>query len=132
MKPTVKLLLLTACVWLLALLGGIAIVSDQQPRYSATAHEPRSPEWPKVRAKHLRLHPTCRACGGTHKLQVHHRLPFHRHPELELDPTNLVTLCGEPRPCHLWLGHLDSYDSWNVDVFEDSDAMRTKIENRPK
>ena len=31
-------------------------------------------------------------------LHVHHVKPFAAHPEIRLDPANLVTLC---RPCHI-------------------------------
>lgn len=38
----------------------------------------RSSRWPKVRAEHLKREPACRACGARSKLEVHHKLPFHR------------------------------------------------------
>ena len=53
----------------------------------------RSDQWPKVRKTHLASHPTCELCGGEKKLEVHHMRPFHLHPELELEPSNLITLC---------------------------------------
>ena len=66
----------------------------------------RSPQWPKVRAKHLEIEPQCACCGRTNELQVHHVVPFNVDPALELDPDNLITLCavgGEN--CHFRLGH---------------------------
>ena len=62
----------------------------------------RSGKWPAVRAEYLRLHPTCEACGTDRELNVHHVHPFHEHPELELQMSNLITLC---RTHHLALGH---------------------------
>lgn len=66
----------------------------------------RSGRWPKVRAAWLKDHPTCEACGGTAHLNVHHRIPVHVQPELELRSDNLMTLCERPTwNCHLWVGH---------------------------
>ena len=81
----------------------------------------RSPEWPRVEKEHLMREPTCAACGYRgHGLQVHHIKPFHLHPSLELDPTNLITLCEiKGRDHHLLLGHLDEWESYNVNVRHD-------------
>lgn len=95
----------------------------------------RSGRWPKVRADHLKSFPTCAVCGGTRKIEVHHVRPFHLHPELELDPTNLITLCesgDDGANCHLHYGHLGNFKSFNVDVIEDSRTWAKKIEGRPK
>jgi 5-methylcytosine-specific restriction protein A len=89
----------------------------------------RSGHWPTVRKEHLALHPTCEVCGGSGNLEVHHRRPFHLHPELELDPANLVTLC-EADPllnCHRIFGHLDNFRGWNPDVIEDAKAWKEKF-----
>lgn len=81
----------------------------------------RSPHWPAVEHAHLKLNPTCAACGGTEKLQVHHCAPFHQHPELELDPTNLVTLCmAEGKHDHLLIGHGGNFRSANLEVRVDA------------
>lgn len=95
----------------------------------------RSPHWAAVRAKHLEAHPNCAVCGGKDKLQVHHKRPFHLHPELELDPDNLITLCEVKRDgvnCHLFVGHLGNYRSYNPDVAADADIWAAKIKGRPK
>jgi hypothetical protein len=94
----------------------------------------RSSHWPTVRKQHLALHPVCERCGGSEKLEVHHVKPFNVHPELELSPVNLVTLCESNKGgvnCHLAWGHLGNYKSWNVNVIEDAQAWREKIANRP-
>jgi hypothetical protein len=92
----------------------------------------RSDKWPEVRAAHLKLFPNCTVCGGTKNIQVHHMQPFHLHPELELDPTNLITLCEDPgHNCHLTFGHLDSFQSWNPNVVADSAQWNQKITARP-
>jgi hypothetical protein len=63
---------------------------------------PRSPEWANVRKEHVLQFPRCAACGTVENLNVHHILPFHEHPELELDQNNLITLCREH---HFRIGH---------------------------
>lgn len=82
----------------------------------------RSPEWPRVAQEHLQREPACVVCGHRGKgLQVHHIKPFHLYPELELDPHNLITLCEiRGRTHHLLIGHLDSWESYNIHVREDS------------
>ncbi len=84
-------------------------------------HE-RSPEWHRVAMEHRLREPACVACGYKgKKVQVHHIKPFHLHPNLELDPHNLITLCeGRGRDHHLLLGHLDAWDSYNEHIRDDA------------
>ena len=96
---------------------------------------PRSDKWPEVRKTYLSNHGSCAACGGDVKLEVHHMRPFHLHPELELDPTNFLTLCESGNNginCHLGVGHLGDFKSFNVNVVADAAAWLTKILTRPK
>lgn len=74
----------------------------------------RSPRWRHVRAAHLALHPCCLACGGNEGLEVHHICDFSTYPELELEPDNLVTLCG--KGCHLKYGHRGNWRRINPSV----------------
>ncbi len=95
---------------------------------------PRSSQWPKVREAHLHNHPTCALCGGIRKLEVHHIRPFHLHPDLELDPSNFITLCEDDDDgmnCHLAGGHLGNFKSWNVNIVADAAYWLSKIKNRP-
>lgn len=62
-------------------------------------------------------------------LHVHHIVPFHVDPSKELDPTNLITLCG--KYCHYTIGHLMDYKSWNPNVIEDCKIYSEKIKTRP-
>jgi hypothetical protein len=97
-------------------------------------NHPRSSRWPTVRKAHLAANPNCAACGGSDKLEVHHVAPFHLHPELELDPNNLVTLCESLRNgvnCHLLFGHLGNFRSLNTTVGADSAAWLVKLQTRP-
>jgi len=92
---------------------------------------PRSSRWPKVRAEHLVCFPTCAACGSKTAIAVHHEKPFHLYPDLELDPTNLVTLCECPsHNCHLIFGHNLSWRAWNPHVREDAAQFLDRIANR--
>lgn len=82
---------------------------------------PRSPEWHRVEREHLAVEGWCRFCGGTTKLQVHHKTPFHLDPAKELDPTNLITLCEDVKDgveCHLHVGHLGNWKNFNPNVAE--------------
>lgn len=88
----------------------------------------RASDWPKVRARHLSTHGQCEACGLKRGLQVHHKLPVHVSPHRELDEDNLITLCAR---CHLFVGHLGDWDSWNPSVDEDALWWRAKVAGRP-
>lgn len=90
----------------------------------------RSSQWPAVRAAHLKIQPGCAVCGRNEDVEVHHKLPFHLHPDLELDPQNLITLCNHSLH-HLWWGHLGNFKSYNAEVETDAATMLTKITTRP-
>jgi len=62
----------------------------------------RSSRWTEVRNNFVKKHPVCEACGTSAALNVHHVEPFHVRPELELDESNLITLCREH---HFRIGH---------------------------
>ena len=80
----------------------------------------RSDKWPTVEKHFREAHPTCAACGGTVRLNVHHCLPFHLDPEKELDPTNLITLCMGEKECHLHIGHDGNFKFYNPNVRKDA------------
>lgn len=94
----------------------------------------RSPKWETVRKIHLKTFPVCAACGCDQHLQVHHIVSFHVDKSLELEPTNLITLCegkGDHQ-CHLNIGHLGNFKNNNPNVMEDSKKFLEKIkENAP-
>lgn len=94
----------------------------------------RSGQWPTVRKNHLTKNPACALCGGTKTVEVHHIHPFHVHPERELDPSNLITLCEAKKDgvnCHLFTGHLGNFKSVNESVEKDAATWAEKIKNRP-
>lgn len=78
----------------------------------------RSPHWPGVRHLHLQLQPTCQWCGSAEHPAVHHIRPFHLHPELELEASNLITLCEHEGglECHLHHGHLGNWKDFNAKI----------------
>lgn len=97
------------------------------------AEKQRSSRWPKIRAEHLAQFPTCAACGTNKHLEVHHLHPFSQYPELELEPTNLLTLCESPsHNCHLIFGHLLLWESWNPFAELDAQSYRDKVKHRPR
>lgn len=86
---------------------------------------PRSGSWPRVRREHLKKFPTCAACGRSRDIEVHHVIPFHEHPELELDPENLISLCADP--CHFYLAHLSDWSKSNPHIREDAERYWQRI-----
>lgn len=93
-------------------------------RYAA-----RSSKWNKVRKEFLKDNYRCASCGSDNDIEVHHIVPVHVDPSLELDKNNLIPLCA--KSCHLLIGHLMDFKSWNVNVVQDCETMRSKINLRP-
>lgn len=94
-------------------MGLLAVLSSHVKKVLAR----RSPRWRSLELATLRANPTCGACPNKSHLQVHHIFPFHLHPELELDPDNLVVLCEAPgQDCHLLIGHSGTFAGFNPDV----------------
>lgn len=93
---------------------------------------PRAPEWPAVRKAHLILEPTCQICGGSKKLEVHHIIPYHVAPHLELKAANLITLCESKAwgvCCHLWYGHWGNYmRRYNNEVRLDAVSVQRRLQ----
>lgn len=87
----------------------------------------RSGAWARVRREHLEREPACIACGRTKDLEVHHVRGYRDHPELELDPRNLATMCADP--CHFVFGHLMSWQRINPHVREDCERYRKRLES---
>ncbi len=90
----------------------------------------RSAQWVKVRKEHLKQHSLCEVCGSKTNLNVHHIKPYHSHPELELTPENLITLCENTKKginCHLLIGHLGNYKKINPHCIEDAKIWCKKL-----
>ena len=93
----------------------------------------RSTQWAKVRKQFLGDNPKCALCNGTDALEVHHKVPFHLKPQLELDHNNLIILCESDHNginCHLAFGHLGNFKSLNPDVVIDTTLWNDKISKR--
>lgn len=88
----------------------------------------RAPGWSKLAKEHLAAFPRCACCGSRKDVVPHHKVPVHVRGDLELDPTNLITLCP---CCHLLVGHLKHWRSWNPDVVLDAAEWQDKILRRP-
>lgn len=92
----------------------------------------RSGRWPELRKKFL-SGKVCAVCGGKSKLEAHHIMPFHLNAQLELDPNNLIPLCESKHNgmnCHLAVGHLGSFKSYNPDVQNDASICRGRLARR--
>lgn len=99
-------------------------------RASLPAGSARSPLWPSVEHAFKKKHPTCAACGQKgrllwRQLDVHHIIPFHIEPRLELDTTNLITLCrglgrNHKDQHHFTIGHLGNWSYANPYVRHDA------------
>lgn len=99
----------------------------------ATKGQKRSSRWPGVRKRYLECFPECAVCGSREKLEVHHLTPFHEAPHLELEFSNLITLC-ESRPwyCHLIFGHLGDYRAINSECRQDVLEWAQKVQTRKR
>ena len=87
----------------------------------------RSPQWPRVRREWLEKHPNCAVCEKK-PCEVHHQLPFHLDPSLELAESNFISLC---RDHHFLFGHLLNWSSFDAEVEVNSRVMHDRIKNRP-
>ena len=69
-------------------------------------------------------------CKSKKKVEVHHKVPFHIAPDLELDENNMVSLCENKKygcNCHLMLGHRGNYRKVNISVEYDILIWRKKF-----
>lgn len=105
---------------------------------AVTGEAKRSPHWPTIEHRWRQNHPGCAACGNMVGVQIHHRVPFHDNPDLELcdgtglppatgkkgHPPNLITLCesgvGDAHHHHLLIGHGGSFKQFNPNVAADA------------
>lgn len=96
----------------------------------AAAAAPRNKDWSKKSKEFLGLNPTCVACGGVATV-VHHKLPFHLYPELEMVPSNWRPMCeGDTMNCHLHIGHSGDFSAYNINVDEDAALFRKRRKER--
>jgi hypothetical protein len=134
MKPRWPLAILLLLILLLTVLGQIGLVHRTQSQILeaqrskallASPHEePRSPHWPTVRKHHLQREPVCAVCGTKEDLDVHHILSFHTHPELELEDSNLITLC---RHDHWVWGHLLDWKADDPDIRQHIAVFKERV-----
>ena len=89
----------------------------------------RSNQWNKVRKEHLTKYNECFICRRRTDLDVHHIVPVHVNPDRELDPDNLITLCG--KYCHFIFGHLMDWKSWNPNIRSDATMFRNRMQTKP-
>jgi hypothetical protein len=106
----------------------IARVRAAQKREKGkTGDAQRSNKWPTARKHFLKIVTDgCAACGSKIGIQVHHCVPFHDNPALELDPSNFIALCEHVGglECHEMIGHGGSFKMFNPNVRADAAALR--------
>lgn len=92
----------------------------------------RNEEWSRVRNEFIQENGAfCQVCLKTTKLNVHHIIPFHIDPTLELDKSNLIVLCtNDAVNCHYLYGHLLDWKSYNPTCRDDVQIWQQKIKNR--
>jgi 5-methylcytosine-specific restriction protein A len=98
-------------------------------RKNTSKRRKRSSRWRSVRKEHLAINPSCAVCGSTKKLEVHHIVPFHVNPKLELSAYNLLTLCDGMwgLNCHFVFGHLRNWRKFNQCVVTDAQRWLRKL-----
>lgn len=89
----------------------------------------RSSKWPRVRKEFLASNPHCAVCGTVKRVIAHHIIPVYVKPELELDKTNLITLCENPKTiyCHFSFGHYGDWMCYDDDIVAEADRLKEKI-----
>lgn len=119
-----------------------------------TGQKARGSHWSTVERNWIKTHSECPGCKTKKHLQVHHKLPYHNHPELEYadgtgkysqaknpDGTfviNLITMCMDKHECHLRIAHGGNFKAYNSNVVADAaEALanpkrRVEIEARAK
>jgi|SRR5271170_2558076 len=108
-----------------AIKHGINLVRNRFRDLTVSAK--RSDRWPTVERHFRQVHPACEVCNGTEHLNVHHCVPFHLDPALELDPSNLITLCMGEKECHLKIGHCGNFKLYNPNVKRDAALLNKDI-----
>lgn len=84
---------------------------DRKPRCPTDSFYD-SPEWQRLRYRALKAYgAACQCCGATRKdgvkIHVDHIKPRSKHPELELEFTNMQVLC---EPCNFGKSNIDATD----------------------
>lgn len=93
---------------------------------TVTTGKKRSGKWRSLEQSFIDENPFCEVCGSHINLQVHHIKPFHLYPELELDPSNLITLCMDTNECHLKIGHGGNWRNYFPDIVKYVKQIKNK------
>ena len=67
-------------------------------------------------------HPECEYCRRNEKVQTHHIVPVSVSPSEADDKKNMMSLCA--KRCHLTLGHMGNFKTYNKNVLETVSAAR--------
>lgn len=106
-------------------MGDLGYLTDPYQVYPLIGGKPRSPQWPKKEKEYKAAHPQCTCCGSKANLQVHHKVPYHVKPELELEDSNLMAAC---RYCHFVVCHENNWSNVVTDVDKQAKFHRDRVE----
>lgn len=88
----------------------------------------RNGKWRSLRNRLIDEAGCCAVCQKKTNLIVHHKIPFHVDPSLELDENNLVVLCeNDILNCHLIFGHLGNWREYNEEIDKDIEIWNKKL-----
>lgn len=94
-----------------------------------TVDVPRNPGWESFRREIIKGQPACEASGVAWELEVHHLLPVHLRPDLEMVRDNCMVLT---RTLHFWLGHYGNWASYNPRARKEAATFLKRVLHRPK
>jgi len=87
----------------------------------------RHKDWSRESKLFMKSFRFCVCCGNKTQV-VHHVFPVHAYPDLEMEKSHWRAVCHR---CHLLVGHLNLFASWNVKFDEDASLIRSRILTRP-
>ena len=74
--------------------------------------------WNKLKQKYLQENPKCEWCGQDADT-VHHIIPVHVNRDLEMEESNLMSLCdNRTRKCHFIVAHYCHWVKYNDKIKE--------------
>jgi 5-methylcytosine-specific restriction endonuclease McrA len=107
----------------------LSFADEKKDKSEKTSSVKRHTDWIRLEKAFLYKNPRCVICKSKQRLQVHHKIPLEIDRSKELELSNLVSLCER---CHLFVGHLGLWNSWNPDVEKDIEIWKNKFNKRPK
>jgi hypothetical protein len=86
--------------------------------------EGRSPKWRALQQRFVREKKCCFITRLRVDLEVHHKIPYHVRPDLELEWDNLCLLT---RPVHYLIGHHCNWAYYNQNFEEEAARLAEEV-----